>query len=130
MRVTERTRIKICGVSKPADVEAAVEAGADAIGLVFYPPSPRAVSVAQAGELVALLPPFVTPVGLFVNASDDAIDAVLDRVPEMLLQFHGDEDAAECERHLHPYLKAARMQPEQPRRNASVMVSLGRTASV
>ncbi|NUZ05199.1 phosphoribosylanthranilate isomerase [Schlegelella sp. ID0723] len=109
--MTDRTRIKICGVTKPADVDAAVEAGADAIGLVFYPPSPRAVSVAAARALAARLPPFVTPVGLFVNADDEQIDAVLDSIPGMLLQFHGDEDAAECERHLHPYLKAARMQP-------------------
>ena len=70
-----RTRIKICGLTRPQDVRAAVDHGADAIGFVFYPPSPRAVSIEQAAELVALLPPFVTSVGLFVNAAEEQINA-------------------------------------------------------
>ena len=106
-----RTRIKICGLTRAQDVRAAVDSGADAIGLVFYPPSPRAVSIEQAAELVALLPPFVTSVGLFVNASAAAVDAVLERVPLQLLQFHGDEAQADCARHGRPWIKAARMRP-------------------
>ena len=107
--MNERTRIKICGVSRPSDVDAAVGAGADAIGLVFYAKSPRHVSVAQARELAARLPPFVTPVGIFVNALPEDIDAALQAIPNLLLQFHGDETPADCARHARPYLKAARM---------------------
>lgn len=106
-----RTRIKICGLTREADVEAAVEAGADAIGLVFYPRSPRHVDLARAQKLVALLPPFVTPVGLFVNASPDEIRAACDALPGLLLQFHGDETVADCEAVGRPYLRAARMAP-------------------
>ncbi|MDD3674197.1 MAG: phosphoribosylanthranilate isomerase [Thauera propionica] len=106
-----RTRIKICGLTRPQDVRAAVEHGADAVGFVFYPPSPRAVGIEQAAELVALLPPFVTSVGLFVNASGEEVNAVLDRVPLQLLQFHGDETDAQCARHGRPWIKAARMRP-------------------
>lgn len=104
-----RTRIKICGLTREADVLAAVQAGADAIGFVFYPRSPRHVSPARAAELARLLPPFVTPVGLFVNASAAELDAALQALPNMLLQFHGDETPAECERAGRPYLRAARM---------------------
>ena len=106
-----RTRIKICGLTRPQDVLAAVEAGADAIGFVFYPPSPRALSPEQAAELVALLPPFVTAVGLFVNPSPAEVASVLARVPLHLLQFHGDETEAECAAHGRPWIKAARMRP-------------------
>jgi len=106
-----RTRIKICGLTRPQDVRVAVEHGADAIGFVFYPPSPRAVDIEQAAELVALLPPFVTSVGLFVNASGDEVSAVLERVPLQLLQFHGDETDAQCARYRRPWIKAARMRP-------------------
>ena len=106
-----RTRIKICGLTRPQDVRAAVELGADAIGFVFYPPSPRAVSIDQAAELVALLPPFITAVGLFVNPSREEIRAVLERVPLQLLQFHGDETDADCAGHGRPWIKAARMRP-------------------
>jgi phosphoribosylanthranilate isomerase len=105
------TRIKICGLTRPQDVRAAVEHGADAVGFVFYPPSPRAVGIEQAAELVALLPPFVTSVGLFVSASGEEVNAVLDRVPLQLLQFHGDETDAQCARHGRPWIKAARMRP-------------------
>lgn len=106
-----RTRIKICGLTRPQDVRAAVDCGADAIGFVFYPPSPRAVDVERAAELVALLPPFVTAVGLFVNATPAEIDTVLARVPLQLLQFHGDESEFDCARYGRPWIKAARMRP-------------------
>lgn len=106
-----RTRIKICGLTRAQDVRAAVDGGADAIGLVFYPPSPRAVSIEQAAELVALLPLFVTSVGLFVNPAPGEVEAVLERVPLQLLQFHGDEAEAECARYGRPWIKAARMRP-------------------
>ncbi len=104
-----RTRIKICGLTRAQDVRAAVNHGADAIGFVFYASSPRAVSIAQAAALVALLPPFVASVGLFVNATEDDINCVLERVPLQLLQFHGDEAEADCARFGRPWIKAARM---------------------
>ncbi|PND36972.1 phosphoribosylanthranilate isomerase [Paucibacter aquatile] len=106
-----RTRIKICGLTREADVLAAVAAGADAVGFVFYAKSARFVSPARAAELARLLPPFVTPVGLFVNASEAEVQAALAALPNMLLQFHGDESAADCERYGRPYLRAARMEP-------------------
>ncbi len=106
-----RTRIKICGLTRSQDVRAAVELGADAIGFVFYPPSPRALSIDRAAELAALLPPFVTAVGLFVNPVREEIQAVLERVPLQLLQFHGDESEADCAGHGRPWIKAARMRP-------------------
>lgn len=105
------TRIKICGLTREADVDAAVAAGADAIGFVFYAKSPRAVTPERARVLARRLPPFVTPVGLFVNASDAELQAGLAAVPHMLLQFHGDENPADCERVQRPYLRAARMAP-------------------
>lgn len=106
-----RTRAKICGITRPEDALAAVAGGADAIGLVFYSRSPRAVDVAAAGRIVAALPPFVTPVGLFVNAGRATIEAVLQRVPLGLLQFHGDETAADCSGFGRPWIKAVRMRP-------------------
>lgn len=90
----------------------AVERGADAIGFVFYEASPRYLSPQRAAELVRCLPAFVTSVGLFVNASPESIAATLERVPMDLLQFHGDETAADCRRHGRPYIKAARVRPE------------------
>lgn len=107
----KRTRIKICGLTREADVDAAVEAGADAIGFVLYPRSPRAVSAERAGQLARRLPPFVTPVLLFVNAEPSAIDAALQAVPDGLLQFHGDETPASCRAAGRPYLRAVRMGP-------------------
>lgn len=107
-----RTRIKICGMTRRQDVEASVEAGADALGLVFYPPSPRAVTPVQAAALVRDLPPFVSVVALFVDPEPQQVQAVLDAVPVHLLQFHGDEDEAACSRYRRPYLKAARVRPE------------------
>jgi phosphoribosylanthranilate isomerase len=106
-----RTRIKICGLTRPDDVRAAVDAGADAIGLVFYPPSPRHVDTARAAALAALIPPFVTTVGLFVNADEALVRSVLAQVPLQLLQFHGEESEAECARYGLPWIKAARMRP-------------------
>ena len=104
-----RTRIKICGLTRPHDVLAAVDAGADAIGFVFYPPSQRAIDVTLARELVALLPPFVTSVGLFVNERAERVREVLDTVPLGLLQFHGDEDVTYCSSFGRPWMKAARV---------------------
>ena len=105
------TRIKICGLTREQDVEAAVEAGADAIGFVFYAKSKRFVTPEQARALARLLPPFVTPVGLFVNATDAELQAGFDALPNMLVQFHGDEEPADCDRIHRPYLRAARMAP-------------------
>jgi len=106
-----RTRIKICGITRPEDGLSVAEAGGDAIGLVFYGPSPRNVTIEQAQAVVAALPPFVTVVGLFVNATDDEIREVLDAVPLGLLQFHGDEPAGLCGGYGLPYIKALRMAP-------------------
>lgn len=108
---SRRTRIKICGLTREADVDAAVAAGADAVGFVFYAASPRAVSIERAKALSGRLPPFVTPVGLFVNASPAEIAAACDAIPTLLLQFHGDESPADCEAAARPYLRAARMAP-------------------
>ena len=104
-----RTRIKICGVSRETDVEAAVNAGADAIGLVFYPKSPRLVTLERASELVRALPPFVTPVALFVNPTAADVAAVCAAIPQVLLQFHGDETAGFCTSFQRPYLRAIRV---------------------
>jgi phosphoribosylanthranilate isomerase len=109
--VNQRTRIKICGVSQEADVEAAVEAGADAVGFVFHAASPRHVTAERAAALARTLPPWVTPVGLFVNAAAAEIAAVLAGVPALVLQFHGDETPAQCDAFGRPYLRAARMAP-------------------
>ena len=106
-----RVRSKICGITRVEDALAAVEAGADAIGLVFYAKSSRAVSVEQAAEIVQALPPFVTSVGLFVNMPREQVLAVLQQVPLDLLQFHGDESPAECEGYGRPYIKALRVRP-------------------
>lgn len=106
-----RVRSKICGITRVEDALAAVEAGADAIGLVFYAKSSRAVSVEQAAEIVQALPPFVTSVGLFVNMPREQLLAVLQQVPLDLLQFHGDESPAECEGYGRPYIKALRVRP-------------------
>ncbi len=105
-------RIKICGLRNPEQALAAVAAGADAIGLNFHGASPRAVDVDTARAICAVLPPFVTSVGLFVNAEETQIRAVLERVPLQMLQFHGDEEEHACSRWQRPYLKALRMRPE------------------
>jgi phosphoribosylanthranilate isomerase len=105
------TRIKICGITRPEDAAAAADAGADAVGFVFYPPSPRAVAPARAAEIVAVLPPFVTSVGLFVNATREAVLSTLAAVPLDLLQFHGDEPPEYCGQFGRPFLKAVRVRP-------------------
>jgi len=104
-----RTRVKICGLTRPADIQAAVEAGADAVGLVFHPASPRSVTAEQARALCAILPPFVTAVGLFVDAPAERVRAVLDRVPLELLQFHGEEPEGFCDGFGRRWIKAIRM---------------------
>ena len=106
------TRIKICGLTRPQDVDAAVAAGADAIGLVFYPASPRCIDLARAVELIRYVPPFVDIVGLFVNAAPTQVRAVLAAIPVHLLQFHGDEDDAYCRQFGRPFLKAVRVCPD------------------
>ncbi|MDP3085222.1 MAG: phosphoribosylanthranilate isomerase [Rubrivivax sp.] len=106
-----RTRIKICGLTREADVDDAIDAGADALGFVLYAKSARHVSLARAAELARRLPPFVTPVLLFVNASPQDLRAAAGALPQALLQFHGDETPAQCEAAARPYLRAARMAP-------------------
>jgi phosphoribosylanthranilate isomerase len=106
-----RTRIKVCGLTREADVDAAVRCGADAIGLVLYARSPRAVNVERAAQLARRLPPYVTPVLLFVNAEPAAVRRALEAVPNAVLQFHGDETPADCEVYGRSYLRAVRMAP-------------------
>ncbi|GAA5181048.1 phosphoribosylanthranilate isomerase [Niveibacterium umoris] len=106
-----RTRIKICGLTREQDVEAAVAAGVDALGFVFYRPSPRFVELERAAQLSKLVPPFVTIVGLFVNPEPSIVRAALTHVPLHLLQFHGDEEEGFCRQFERPYLKAIRMRP-------------------
>ena len=103
------TRVKICGITAIEDGLHAAHAGADAIGLVFYAKSPRYVEAAIAAAIVRALPPFVTVVGLFVDALEDYVRAVLERVPLDLLQFHGNESPTYCGRYGRPYLKAVRV---------------------
>jgi phosphoribosylanthranilate isomerase len=102
----ERTRVKICGITRVADAEAAAAAGADAIGLVFWPGTPRVVTHAQARAIAAALPPFVSVVGLFVDPEPDAVRAALAAVPLDVLQFHGSEPAALCRMFGRRYVKA------------------------
>ena len=107
-------RIKICGITSVADAMAVADSGAQALGLVFYEKSPRNVSIEQAREIAFAMPPFVSVVGLFVNAKPDFIESVLNRVPLSLLQFHGNETEAQCQRWGSRYLKAFRVRPEVP----------------
>jgi phosphoribosylanthranilate isomerase len=102
-------RVKICGITREQDLHAACDAGADALGFVFYEKSPRNVTAMAAAALVRELPPFVQSVGLFVNAAPAFIESVLKAVPLDLLQFHGDETAADCACHGRPYIKAVRV---------------------
>jgi phosphoribosylanthranilate isomerase len=104
-----KTRVKICGITRVEDALEAAKQGADAIGLVFYAPSPRNVSIEVACAIVAALPPFVSVVGLFVNASKTNIDEVLAEVRLDVLQFHGDETPADCTQFNLPFLKAIRV---------------------
>lgn len=105
------TRIKICGITRVEDALCAAREGADAIGLVFAPESPRCISVEQARAIATSLPPFVTRVGLFVNAATEAVQTVLRAVPIDILQFHGEEAPAYCGAFARPYIKAIRMRP-------------------
>ena len=111
MNVIAPPRIKVCGLTRVEDVQAAVAAGVDAIGLVFYPDSPRHVSIEHAAELCRYIPPFISVVGLFVNASRAEVHRVIEAVPLNLLQFHGDETIDQCEGFGLPYLRAARVRP-------------------
>lgn len=105
-------RIKICGLTQLEDALAAVKAGADALGFVFYPPSPRAISPEQAAKIIQQLPPFVMMVGLFVDPEPEWVAEVLKQVPLDLLQFHGDEPEVFCQSFGRPYIKALRMKPD------------------
>ena len=111
-----RTRVKICGITRVEDALKAVNAGADAIGLVFYAPSPRCVTIAQAQQIVAALPPFVSVVALFVNATTAEIESIVAQVSVDIVQFHGDETPALCEQISEqinlPYYKAIRVKAE------------------
>ena len=111
--VPVRTRIKICGLTREQDVDAAVAAGADAIGFVMYAKSPRSIAPQRAAELARRLPPFVTPVLLFVNEAPGAVLAACEQVPGAAIQFHGDETAAQCQEASgggrHPYMRVARI---------------------
>ena len=104
-----RTRVKICGITRTEDAAAAAKAGADAIGLVFYPPSPRFLSVERAREIRDALPPFVQTVALFVNADAAQVAQVIGRVHPAMLQFHGDETPQFCAQFGLPYVKACRV---------------------
>ncbi len=106
-----RTRIKICGITRPGDALAAAEAGADAVGLVFYPQSPRYLAAERAVGIRDALPPFVQTVALFVNPDAAQVAQVIGRVRPGLLQFHGDETPAFCAQFGMPYIKAARVRP-------------------
>lgn len=111
-----RTRIKICGLTREQDIDMAIALGVDAIGLVFYPHSPRYLSVERANQLVRCLPPFITLVGLFVNATPTQLAATIEHVPLTNLQFHGDETPDDCllaqQKYRLPILRAARIKPE------------------
>ncbi len=111
MKTTEqrRTRTKICGITRVEDGLVAAAAGADAIGLVFHGASPRNIAVEQAAAICAALPPFVTTVGLFVDAAAETVNEVMRQVPLDLLQFHGDENGDYCRAFSRPYIKAIRM---------------------
>jgi len=104
-----RTRVKICGITRPQDAEAAARAGADAIGLVFYGPSPRNVPLDRAAAIRDALPPFVQTVALFVNPAETEVRSVIEQVRPALLQFHGEESQAFCTSFGQPYIKACRV---------------------
>jgi phosphoribosylanthranilate isomerase len=112
----QRTRIKICGITREQDLRAAVDAGADALGFVFYPKSPRYLTAGQAARLAAALPPFVSAVALFVNPTLAEVEAVAQAVPLALIQFHGDETAAQCAQISagvrRPFVRAYRVKPD------------------
>ena len=107
-----RTRTKICGITRVEDALCAAHAGADAIGLIFYAASPRAVTIAQAISISNALPPFVATVALFVNAPQNEVNEIVTRVRPSILQFHGDESASYCTQFGMPFLKAIRVGEE------------------
>jgi phosphoribosylanthranilate isomerase len=107
-----RTRVKICGFTRPDDAVTAIRLGADAVGLVFYQPSPRNLDVETARSIVSVLPPFATVVGLFVDEDEMVVRKILDRVRIDLIQFHGEESPDYCRRFGKPYIKAVRMRSE------------------
>jgi phosphoribosylanthranilate isomerase len=111
MQFYPRTRVKICGITRPEDALVAAQFGADAIGLVFYQKSPRSVTIEQAQIIMQALPAFVTTVGLFVNAKASLVYEILAELPLDLLQFHGDELPEYCQQFAKPYIKALRMSP-------------------
>ena len=119
--MTHRTRIKICGLTRADDVQAATAAGADAVGFVFYEKSPRYVAASVASELIAQVSPFVTTVGLFVNAAPSYVEAIVRQAPVSLLQFHGDETIEQCcaiaDAVNRPFLRAVRMGAEMTSAN-------------
>lgn len=110
--VATRVRVKFCGMTRPDDARYAAQLGADAIGLIFYPPSPRSVNPEQACKVLATLPAMVTTVGVFVNPSHEELDAVLDRVPLDMVQFHGDESPQQCALSSRPWMKAVAMRDD------------------
>ncbi|CAA9398103.1 MAG: Phosphoribosylanthranilate isomerase, partial [uncultured Ramlibacter sp.] len=116
--ISHRTRIKICGITREQDVDSAVAAGADAVGFVLYERSPRHVTIQRAAELAGRLPPFVTPVLLFVNEAPAQVMAACEAVPAALLQFHGDETPAQClvssGGGARPFMRAARIPVDGP----------------
>ena len=111
-RIVKRTRVKVCGITRPEDARVAAAAGVDAIGLVFYAKSPRFVGLSDAAVISAEVGPFVTTVGLFVNAPQQQVAGTLERVGLQLLQFHGDEDDEYCRQFGRPFIKAIRMAPD------------------
>jgi phosphoribosylanthranilate isomerase len=106
-----RTRVKICGITRVEDAQVAAAHGADAIGLIFYPPSPRYVTPERAREIVAATPAFVSTVAVFVNPAREDVEGVIRESGVTLLQFHGDESREFCEQFSRPYIKAARIRP-------------------
>ena len=105
-----RTRIKFCGITCATDAQAAAAAGADALGLVFYPPSPSAINIADAANILPAIPPFVEVIALLVNAAEEEVNHIIQQVRPSCLQFHGDEDAQYCRSFGLPYIKACRVQ--------------------
>lgn len=108
----QRTRIKFCGITRLADALLASALGVDALGFIFYPPSPRYISPEKAADIVAQLPPIVTTVGVFVDAEAEIIKKTLAAVPLSLLQFHGDEVEADCDCWSKPYIKTIKVRPQ------------------
>lgn len=107
-----RPRVKICGITRMQDAQDAVRCGADALGFVFYEPSPRAIQIQTAYDIITHLPPLITAVGLFVNPEPETVERILAQVPLDLLQFHGEETPEQCERFARKYIKAIRMRDD------------------